>query len=488
MKLKVITITWSYDSSFEIEKTTLYKSFKKFNTNKDLLHFHFNRNLYRDKESDFLSKYGVQSDYLLYKIFLLRDVISNIDADYIIFCDANDVTCIGNIDELLSKFDLEKNLIIGREINQWPTISAKQNWPNYTDYDSYHTQEKKFLNSGVILGSKNIYLEVLNSLIENVMNNEIKTFGGDQGVFTYYYNNNVNSKIKLDELSELVVNTFLRSHNEYELVGNKLKSKSLGTSPVFVHDNGWNHGSPKYLNHFELKRLFVDSYPRLKDISKDRPVPKTHQDYLFKLKNEFGFYPSVIYDIGACVNHWNVIAKEVWPDAKYFLFEAMEESEDIFLEGSDPYEIGVLSDVDGKEVTFYKNVVFPGGNSYYMENPKHSSMAEVLFSSPSNQFKMKTKTLNSVRKKRGFLLPDLIKIDVQGCEIDILKGASEILENVKHLIVELQHVEYNIGATLSHDSIPMIESMGFELVTPKFSTTHVDADYHFIKKRRIKSV
>ena len=93
--------------------------------------------------------------------------------------------------------------------------------------------------------------------------------------------------------------------------------------------------------------------------------------------------------------------KEVYLNAKYYLFEAMEESEDIFLEGNDPYEIGVFSDVDDKEVTFFKNVTFPGGNSYYMENPQHSSMS-ALFENPSNQFVRKTKTLDTVMKKRGF--------------------------------------------------------------------------------------
>ena len=162
----------------------------------------------------------------------------------------------------------------------------------------------------------------------------------------------------------------------------------------------------------------------------------------------------------------------------------MEESEEIFQETNYPYYIGVFSDIDEKEVIFYKNVTFPGGNSYYMENPQHSSMASVLFENPSNQFKRKTITLDTVRRMKNLPFPDLLKIDVQGCEIDILKGATEILQHVKHLIVELQHVEYNIGAQMCEDSIPIIESMGFELVTPKFSlSSHADADYHFKRKK-----
>ena len=210
-------------------------------------------------------------------------------------------------------------------------------------------------------------------------------------------------------------------------------------------------------------------------------MPPAHQEYLFKLRDEFNFHPKTIWDVGACVLHWEVIAKEVWPNAEYVLFDAMEESEEIFQETNHRYCIGVFSDEDDKDVTFFKNVAFPGGNSYYMENPKHSGMAEALFANPGNQFLRKTITLDSAQRNNHFTMPDLLKIDVQGCEIDILKGATNVLKSVKHLIVELQHVEYNLGAQLCEQSIPLIESLGFKLVAKFSENGHVDADYHFIK-------
>ena len=109
-------------------------------------------------------------------------------------------------------------------------------------------------------------------------------------------------------------------------------------------------------------------------------------------------------------------------------------------------------------------------------------LAQALFGTPANQFQRKTITLDTAQRLHNFPMPDLLKIDVQGCEIDILKGASDVLKYVKHLIVELQHIEYNIGAELSEHSVSLIENMGFKLITPKFSlSSHADADYHFIK-------
>jgi hypothetical protein len=62
----------------------------------------------------------------------------------------------------------------------------------------------------------------------------------------------------------------------------------------------------------------------------------------------------------------------------------------------------------------------------------------------------------------------------------------DTLKSVKHLIVELQHVEYNIGARLVDESIPFIKSLGFELVPNEsgnlyFCGNGPDADYHFVR-------
>ena len=484
MKLKLITATWSHEESFNIQKTSLYQSFKKFNPGIDIEHFHFNRGQYQQQEQDFAAKFGAESEYLLYKIQLLLGKVKTVNSDYIIFCDANDVTCMRPVDYLLEMFDLEHRIIVGHEKNTWPTQERKLTWPNYTDYSEQDKNNRTFLNSGMILSRTDKFIEMLQSMIDNVFSTGINTFSNDQGVYTYYYNMGIEPKIKLDYGNIFALNTFSRSTDEFYLnKDNRLVSHETGVMPCFVHDNGWNHGSPRYHVYFELKRLYSESYPHLKNISKHRPIAQTHQDYLIRLRDEFGFTPNVIFDVGACVLHWTTIAKEVWPNSQYFLLEAMEESEEIFQESNFPYHIGVYSDVDDKEITFYKNVTFPGGNSYYMENPQHSSMATVLFDNPANQFKRKTITLDTMRRTKNFPYPDLLKIDVQGCEIDILKGATDILQHVKHLIIELQHVEYNIGAQMCDDSIPIIEAMGFELVTPKFSlSSHADADYHFKKR------
>jgi FkbM family methyltransferase len=220
----------------------------------------------------------------------------------------------------------------------------------------------------------------------------------------------------------------------------------------------------------------------LRSLSNQRLMPPGHQQYLQEMKDKQNITPKVIYDIGACVLHWQTIASEVWTDSEYYLFEAMEDSEVLFKERGLPYNIGLLSDQDSKDIAFYENTEHPGGNSYYRENPEINPEAAVLFSDDYKVIK-KSITLDTAVKQKGFPPPDLIKMDIQGAEMDVLKGAQECLKTCKDLILELQHVPYNKGAPLVDEVVAYVESIGFRLVTPMFASAKgVDGDYHFTKK------
>ena len=209
-------------------------------------------------------------------------------------------------------------------------------------------------------------------------------------------------------------------------------------------------------------------------------IPQGHINYLKTIQ----YTPSVVYDIGAAVLHWTKEAKKVWPNARYIAFEAMTQVEEWYNEYGVEYSLGVFSDENNKEVTFHCNPIFLGGNSYYKENVKYSSLANNIYTKEFEESRH-TITIDSAVDLYNFPKPDFIKIDVQGAEVDILQGMTNTLKTVKHLIVELQHVEYNIGAKQINESIPFIESLGFKLIPQKdskyFCGNGPDADYHFIK-------
>ena len=209
--------------------------------------------------------------------------------------------------------------------------------------------------------------------------------------------------------------------------------------------------------------------------SKYEKIPDQHILYLHRLKQN-GFEPNVIYDIGACVLHWTNVAKEIWPNAEIILFDAYPNAE--FLYQGYQYHIGCLSDENDKTVKFYQNDYEPGGNSYYREigcdDGKHF---------PEDGYvEMQTITLDRIVKEKGFPLPDFVKIDVQGSELDVLKGGMNTLDHATRMIVELQHMEYNKGAKLSSESLPIIENMGWKCCDPLFQNNGPDGDYGFCKE------
>lgn len=222
---------------------------------------------------------------------------------------------------------------------------------------------------------------------------------------------------------------------------------------------------------------------RLFELSGQQLLPTPHIEYLLKMREKYPD-PKIIYDIGACVLHWTKVAKQVWPGANIIAFEAMEESRAIFERNNVPHFIGVLSDKDYKDVAFYKNVEHPGGNSYYLENENINSEAPLYFNE-SNKTMVKTITLDTVIRISKVPYPDLIKIDVQGAELDVLKGATKCLENCSHLILELQRVEYNTGAPLREEVIKWLAERGWTLESgpEPFSNNGLDGDYHFTRAK-----
>ncbi|CAB5221379.1 fkbM_fam, methyltransferase, FkbM family [uncultured Caudovirales phage] len=225
---------------------------------------------------------------------------------------------------------------------------------------------------------------------------------------------------------------------------------------------------------------------RLLDLHNTRLLPQTTVEYLYKLRYEQSVYPGVIYDVGACVLHWTNEAVKVWPDKQFYCFEAMPEAAFLYdkpyIKG---YHIGVLSNDDNKIVDFYQNTEHPGGNSYYKENVDVNPQADQFFNE-THKRTTRTRTLDSVAAERGFPIPDLIKMDVQGAEMDILLGAQTCLTHAQHLLLELQRVEYNKGAPLREEVFRYLSSIGYDLVSNvPFSTSTTDGfdgDYHFIKR------
>ncbi len=223
----------------------------------------------------------------------------------------------------------------------------------------------------------------------------------------------------------------------------------------------------------------MNEHPRLLDLYRQDLMPRPHLQYLQSIKD---IEPKVVYDIGACVLHWYKKAYSVWPNARYIMFDALQETEFLYQKHSLEYSHGILSNENDKLVDFYYNVEMPGGCSYYQENEKINGPA-ARFYNDKHKRQMKTITLDTLAENKNYPLADLIKMDVQGAELDIIKGAPKCVEYAKDIILELQDVDYNKGAPKTNEVIQYMKSIGFLCVAKKFSQNIFDADYHFKNER-----
>ena len=216
---------------------------------------------------------------------------------------------------------------------------------------------------------------------------------------------------------------------------------------------------------------------RLAELSAQPLLPESHVRFLYHLRDQ-GVQPAIIYDVGACVLHWYSQAVQVWPQAAYYVCEAMHSVEFLYKQHGLNYHLGVLSNSDRRTVAFWQNDHHPGGNSYYKENELHNPQVHEYFNAQHRRL-MPTCTLDRVITERGWPLPDLIKMDVQGAEADVLQGMQQVLPHVQHVILELQQVEYNQGAPQAPQVISWLEQQGFSCEAPLFSNNGVDGDYYF---------
>ena len=120
-----------------------------------------------------------------------------------------------------------------------------------------------------------------------------------------------------------------------------------------------------------------------------------------------------------------------------------------------PYDIIALSDKEGVADLYIEKInPTATGASLYKEN------TEWYGDGKYETVQVPTATLDSRNYFNGEPI-DLIKMDVQGAELDILKGGEKTVKNAKHLLIETSLIQYNQGAPLIGDIVDQMKQYGF---------------------------
>lgn len=163
-----------------------------------------------------------------------------------------------------------------------------------------------------------------------------------------------------------------------------------------------------------------------------------------------GLNLGVVYDIGARHGDWTREIRQILTGSEFILFDANEKCSSYLARSGFKFFIGVLSS-EVKVVDFYDND--STGDSYYKEN--------TVFYDSVKSVKRTTTTLDLLVSKNDVPLPNFIKLDTQGSELDILYGAIAVLKHASLAYLECPILNYNAGAPVFQDYIHFLNDHGF---------------------------
>jgi FkbM family methyltransferase len=166
-----------------------------------------------------------------------------------------------------------------------------------------------------------------------------------------------------------------------------------------------------------------------------------------------GFSPALVFDIGASNGQWTNECRTIFGDARYVLIDPLEINRDALMRLARSDErISVFSGVAGAS---------PG----VVQLHDHGDQSSVLSSDdfPGVMRTVEATTVDSLFVVHGSRSPVLLKADVQGYELEVLKGATQCLASTELLILEVSFRKIYKDSALAHEIIAYVGERGFRI-------------------------
>ncbi len=184
------------------------------------------------------------------------------------------------------------------------------------------------------------------------------------------------------------------------------------------------------------------------------------------LKNYCSTLSSII-DVGANMGQFAIASSYIYPSAKIYSFEP----------DPDIFKILKENTKDNNGIILFNKALgsSTGTLDFYRNDYSHASSALPIH---ENQKKLVPGTSNvskisvEVDTLAGFLAendlskPVLLKLDVQGFEKEVLKGAGEKIKVVDYILFETSFVEMYEGEPLFEEMHDYLSSLGFKIIAP----------------------
>lgn len=176
---------------------------------------------------------------------------------------------------------------------------------------------------------------------------------------------------------------------------------------------------------------------------------------LYNLKRS-GFNPKYVIDVGAYEGWFTRICKRIYPESTIMMVEPLLEKKIILQRICKKYPhcqyVVALVGAEKKEVYFLKD---EAGSQVLQTSEETSNYSKLT--------KLTLDTLDDLTEGSPFRSSEFLKLDVQGYEIEVLKGAKRILESVEVILMEISVITLTKGALSFYEVIRYMHEQDFRL-------------------------
>lgn len=151
------------------------------------------------------------------------------------------------------------------------------------------------------------------------------------------------------------------------------------------------------------------------------------------LLQERGFVPKTVLDIGAAEGAFYLVRRQnnLYPGVRHFFVDAMQENEAAYRKLAAKFDVGyeitALSCLEGEAVVR----IDPGFYNTHVDHLQPASAYEASRRVPVT-------TLDRLVERHGLEPPFMIRLDVQGGELDVLRGGLRTLDDTVVVTSEIQ--------------------------------------------------
>lgn len=166
-----------------------------------------------------------------------------------------------------------------------------------------------------------------------------------------------------------------------------------------------------------------------------------------------GFVPALVFDMGASNGQWTRECLRVFPQARYVLADPLETNWAALMQ---------MSSADRRLSVWCGAVGAAAGQmDLYCHGDQSSVLASRDFAGPGKP--VAVKTVDTLFMEQQSPSPVFLKADVQGYELEVLRGATRCLDSTELLLLELSFRRLYDNCALADEVIGYLGARGFRI-------------------------